>query len=384
MVRPTDWIGCQRIRELAVSRSGVESWPQAGSQHECEVAVAEEVDVLIITPLRAEIDEVKTAASAGGPGWSGVSGWEVRDAGTSTPYWWGQIQTASGRVLSMALARPSGIGGRLTASLTTDLLARLQPSCLAMCGVCAGNPSVTGLGDVVIADSAYEWDEGRLTGTGFEGDHQQLPLDRRWRYAVEEFDPSVLPSYGAADEDESTWWLLERLVQNQDPREHPARSRYFPPGTWARRLIHYEESGKIVRAADGTVRLTPDGSNLVKRRVYDDVDGPRQLPFSVVTGPMASLGRTDDQNQTHTSCARPHSCPNLLLEIGSTSQGIDVSHDDLPVACIDNCGRPEVSQRLLQADLRRTAHGRKLCLCELNGDDDASSAPAAVSVGNLP
>jgi nucleoside phosphorylase len=157
-----------------------------------------------------------------------------------------------------------------------------------MSGVCAGNPDATALGDVVVAEIAYEWDEGKQSPDGFKGDHRQMALDPRWLRAAQDFDPAPLPAHGVATADEAMLWLLERLHRGQDPRRRPARDRYFPPGTWLPRLEKWTAEGLIARDRDGAVALTGDGAGLIRRRLYDDVDGPQRLPFGVLVAPMAS------------------------------------------------------------------------------------------------
>jgi nucleoside phosphorylase len=245
-------------------------------------------DVLLITALRVELEAAKDAARVRSPGRPGVARWEERDAGGSAPYWWGEYISGGGRRWSVALARPTAMSGRSTAPIATNLVDRLRPSCLAMCGVCAGNPASTALGDVVVAEVAFEWDEGRHTPSGFEGDLRQFPLDPRWVRVAQDFDPAVLASHGTASPDEAMLWLLERLHRNQDPRNHPARDSYFPPGTWRPRLERWEADGLIIRDRAGAVILTDNGTRIVRRRLYDDVDGPQRLPFRLLVAPMAS------------------------------------------------------------------------------------------------
>jgi nucleoside phosphorylase len=179
------------------------------------------------------------------------------------------------------------MGGRVTGATVATLVDRLTPSLVAMCGVCAGNPADTALGDVVVAEPVYQYDEGKWTPQGFTGDHRQIPLDPALVRAAQDLDPARLPSYGAADAEETMLWLLERLHVGQDPRRHPARDRYFPAGTWKPSLERYEADGLITRP-DGALALTDAGSTRVRRSLYDDVDGPRRLPFRVLVAPMAS------------------------------------------------------------------------------------------------
>src|SRR5689334_13013218 len=115
------------------------------------------VDVLIVTALKEEFDAARavgtTHAVAG-------SHWREQAHDFLAPYSMIEIGDAAGGALSLALARPTRVGGRSISPIATALTQQLQPRCLAMSGVCAGNPSVVALGDVVVAEVAYEHDEG--------------------------------------------------------------------------------------------------------------------------------------------------------------------------------------------------------------------------------
>jgi nucleoside phosphorylase len=245
------------------------------------------VDVLLITALPEEFAAARDAGLTARPGASGIAGWQEQDSDGLAPYLLGDYPTEHGRRLSVALARPTRMGGRRTGPIATTLTDLLKPTCLAMCGVCAGNPDDTAPGDIVVAEMAYEYDEGKKTGTRFEGDHEQYPQDARWLRAAQDFEPDDLPSHGAATAEEAAVWFLERLHRDQDPRTHPARKRYFPRGTWQPRLQTLESDGLIQRR-EGGWSLTEAGTTLIQRTLDDDVDGPERLPFAVLTGPMAS------------------------------------------------------------------------------------------------
>ncbi len=113
--------------------------------------------------------------------------------GGSAPYWWGEYRREDGRRLSVALARSTHMGARETAPIVTTLTNQLQPRCLAMCGVCAGNPDDMALGDVVVADPVYEWDEGKQFPAELKGDIRQFRLNHRWLRAVQDFTPGGCP-----------------------------------------------------------------------------------------------------------------------------------------------------------------------------------------------
>jgi nucleoside phosphorylase len=251
-------------------------------------ALIDQVDVLVVAALQDEFEAARAAGASAGPGLPGVTRWEERDNDCSAPFLWGEYRTTDGGQLSVALTRPTHMGGRETAPIVTTLTDKLKPSCLAMCGVCAGNPDETALGDVIVGDPVYEWDEGKQSVPGFLGDLRQFRLNHLWLRAVQDFDPADLSHYGSAGDEESMLWLLERVHLGQDPRIHPSRSRYFPKGTWSPRLEQFEGAGLIIRSSAGPMSLTEKGAALVQRRLYDDVDGPSRLPFRVHAAPMAS------------------------------------------------------------------------------------------------
>ncbi|WP_410663466.1 hypothetical protein [Amycolatopsis sp. lyj-84] len=246
------------------------------------------VDVLVVVALREEFDAAKAAGQAIALTGPGVLQWEERDLDGTPPFLWGEYRVDGKARFTLALARPTQMGGRVIGPFAASLVERLRPASLAMCGVCAGNPADTALGDVVVGEPVYEWDEGKQSASGFEGDHRQFRLEPRWLRAAQDFDPSRLASYGDASESEALLWFLEQLHRGQQPRSHPARDAYFPSGTWQRRLPQLEEQGLIRRTQNGEAVLTRDGAGLVQRRLYDDVEGPQQLPFRVLAAPMAS------------------------------------------------------------------------------------------------
>ena len=232
------------------------------------------VDVLVVAALPQEYDAAKKVV--------GASAWQEHGRDSSAPY-----SRAIVGGLTVALARPTQMGGRGTGPIATSLTDRLRPACLAMCGVCAGNPGATAPGDVVVAAPAYQWDEGKHTGAAFRADPQQYPQENRWIRTAQDFRPDALPSHGEASDEEAAAWYLERLHQGQDPRTHPARRRYFPEPTWRTRLNDLATRG-FISWRDGAWALTASGRERVQRTLYDEVDGPRRLPYAVFTGPMAS------------------------------------------------------------------------------------------------
>jgi nucleoside phosphorylase len=254
------------------------------------LAIVESIDALVVTALPEEFAAAQEVATAAMPHRPGVQRWREHAEDERAPYVAGEYVTAAGRRLSVALARPPRMGGRTTAPMVTALVDRLRPTCLAMCGVCAGNPDETAHGDVVVAEAVFEYDEGLLTDDGFLGDHRQYPQDTRWVRHAQELDHRDLPSYGPVTAEEAEVWFLERLHHGQNPRTHPARRRYFPAGTWHTRLQSLADAGLIEfdNGDDAGWALTAEGTHKIRRLLADDVDGPTTLPLAVLTGPIAS------------------------------------------------------------------------------------------------
>lgn len=245
------------------------------------------VDVLIVTALKEEYDAAREAGATPCAGNPGIAEWQPRDVDTPTPYLLGAYALAGGEQMSMALARPTRMGGTATAPIVAALVERLAPRCLAMCGVCAGNPASVALGDVIIAEFAYAYDEGKRTQHAFEADTVQITMPDSWIRAAQELSPHDLPSFGPASPEDARVWLLERLQAEEDPRAHPAMRRYFVDGTWQARIEEWIGEGLIVR--DGArLQLTTMGQSFVDKERYDDTSGPVRLPFEIAVGPMAS------------------------------------------------------------------------------------------------
>ena len=182
------------------------------------------VDVLIITALKMEFDAAKAAGAAMMPGGVGVARWEPRSSGEMTPYLLGEFVGPGDVSLSVALARSAHMGGREISPVTSRLVSELRPRCLAMSGVCAGNPARTALGDVVVPTLVYAFDEGKTTSVGFRGSHRQIPVDDRIIRAAQDLSAAELPSFRVATEEQAKLWFLEQLLAGRRA-EGPSCSR---------------------------------------------------------------------------------------------------------------------------------------------------------------
>ncbi len=247
-----------------------------------------DVDILIITALPLEYDAAKEVAARRGSGCPGVV-WAAAEEPTNPPYLRGTWLTNTGDRLTVALARPTRIGATATLPVTSMLLNMLAPRVLAMSGVCAGNPADVALGDVIIAETTYTWDEGKLWQDGgasvLEGDHRQTPILNSWLRGAQDLRPDGLPSHQSQTSvDEARLWLLERLDAKQQPQRHPAFARYFPEGMWKKLTETFLAEGVITKSHE----LTRAGRKVLASHQRVDVDTPLTLPFAIHAGPMAS------------------------------------------------------------------------------------------------
>jgi adenosylhomocysteine nucleosidase len=66
------------------------------------------------------------------------------------------------------VVKPPRMGMTDAAIVTTQLLDAFRPSIVCMSGICAGIPGKSEIGDVIIAESCFDYQVGKWTKTGFE------------------------------------------------------------------------------------------------------------------------------------------------------------------------------------------------------------------------
>ena len=236
------------------------------------------------------MEEYEAALAAGSRGYGdhpGVKDWVSVETNPTAPYVWGDFIRDRRPSLRLAVARPTRMGANAVGPTAAVLATRLNPWCLAMVGVCAGNPGAIGLGDVIVAEMTYAYDEGRNSEAGFEGDHRQIPLNDVWVRAAQDLSIEDLPSYRDATDADTENWILERLLAGEDPRKHPASARYLPRGRWRSQLATLTSKG-LIAALGAELELTQSGRLYIEEHIANDIDGPQQIPFSVHVGPIAS------------------------------------------------------------------------------------------------
>jgi nucleoside phosphorylase/CheY-like chemotaxis protein len=108
-------------------------------------------------------------------------GWQpLRVPHDQTRYISGSIETAD-RSISIISAAAPRMGMPSSAVLASKIIATFRPRIIAMTGICAGRVGKSELGDVIIADPAFDWGSGKIdTHNGeprFRPSPHQLDLD---------------------------------------------------------------------------------------------------------------------------------------------------------------------------------------------------------------
>lgn len=129
-----------------------------------------DLDVCIVTALQGEMDAIHRID------WT----WEppvLIDDNTYVRY--GTIPSG-GKRYRVATAVAPRMGMVATSLLCAKLISKLRPRFIVMAGICAGVEGKTNIGDVILADSSWDWQSGKHTtdelGPHFSFAPHQLPL----------------------------------------------------------------------------------------------------------------------------------------------------------------------------------------------------------------
>ncbi len=117
------------------------------SQSNFEANTNRKIDILIITAVKDEFDVVKSLEHD----------WQEKIDPSGFKY-----LERSENGMSWALARSSEMGPEFAANVATRLIHYLKPRCLAMLGICAGDPKKVSLGDIIVAERLFRYDSGKL------------------------------------------------------------------------------------------------------------------------------------------------------------------------------------------------------------------------------
>jgi tetratricopeptide (TPR) repeat protein/nucleoside phosphorylase len=141
-------------------------------------------DVVILTALRLEYDAVLQVDAGVVHGWT----WERTTGPNALPLAFRSFEAPTGRPLRVAVAVAADMGAVAATHTLLPLVEALKPRCIAMCGVCAGRPNKTQLGDVVAASRLFYHDTGKRLPNQIQRDLTTYQLRDDWKAALAGMD----------------------------------------------------------------------------------------------------------------------------------------------------------------------------------------------------
>ena len=240
------------------------------------------VDVVIITALKEELDALLEVTTGILEPWHDGPEGDVR-------YHLATLEGQRGpvRVAAMRLTQMGGVATAMAATRLTDLL---TPGCLAMCGVCAGHPEKTDLGDVVIADRVFHHDQGKLKAGGLEADLWVYSLNARWLHAAQDLvgPAEGFHGYVTSEDEAGQRWFIEQLLAGRDPMRSAALRRHVPDAR--REAILESLRGKLgyVSFQGGAFSLTEAGRIAGQEQRAFRATLVTERPYHVHVGPIGS------------------------------------------------------------------------------------------------
>lgn len=238
-----------------------------------EKALNNKVDILIITAVKDEFDTIIEVEPD----------WVKKEDFKGYSYYTKQMFSNKGQPITMALAKPVYMGGIQTTNTATRLSNFLQPSCLAMVGICAGWRDKTKLGDVIVADKVFNYDSGKIIDFSngkiqeneFFSDTTTYNLNALWKQRAEDFSynwQKHIQTSRPVEHSYQEMWLLNALYEfsyenGENPTKNPHLKVHCPD---YQTIIKNLEKKKLVNIRD--LSLTKKGiSDIVTlRNIYID------------------------------------------------------------------------------------------------------------------
>lgn len=239
------------------------------------------IDVLILTALKDELDGVRGLRED----WT-----DARDA-KGFPYHRCAFDTG----LVVAAAWIGAMGQTSAMARGKDLVHELRPECLAMCGICAGDPDQVALGDLIVADRLWPYDEGKQVQDKFYHSMKMVHTDPAWAmnlaYAKEWLDLTWLAEGRPPSKEAQKRWLLQALDAHQfdggvAPADHPERKTRCPAYA---NIVKAAEAENLVMRQGRSMRLTELGKDHVDEDAYLHPDGvPSEQSHAIHVGAVAT------------------------------------------------------------------------------------------------
>ncbi|HSS02192.1 MAG TPA: hypothetical protein VLM79_34275 [Kofleriaceae bacterium] len=221
-------------------------------------------DVVILAAIRLEFDAVLKVDAGAAEG----SAWELERGPSGLPVAFRPFVRAGGRPLRVAVAVAPDMGAVAAVNTLVPLVERLEPRCIAMCGVCAGRRGKVGLGDVVAAERLYYHDTGKQLAGAVQQDLTTYKLRDDWKAALEGMD--VIARFR-----DEPWFQARPLTSEH--REHRAllalRDGLREPWQAVEPALEPHDWRAIVAALRERKLLAASGRELTDegRRLIDDV-----------------------------------------------------------------------------------------------------------------
>ncbi|HYO71107.1 MAG TPA: hypothetical protein VEU33_34005, partial [Archangium sp.] len=189
------------------------------------------------------------------------------------------------------------MGGVAAITALLPLVEEYNPQCIAMCGVCAGRPGKTNLGDVIAPDRLFFHDTGKKSPDGVKQDLTTYNLRADLKEDLKRFD------FTERFRNEDWWkkrpvpyewqenWALMKLYEGvKTPWMFPDFEQYCPQ--WRKVIAGLWESGYV---QPNTSELTDLGRQRVEGVLFlhqgqfpDLSPTGKLIPFRVHVEPMGS------------------------------------------------------------------------------------------------
>lgn len=291
---------------------------------------AERTDVLVVTALQDELE----AVLALGP--DGRNGWLESLDRHNFRYYRRNFTNARGLSFTVTAAWIGEMGERAATLRAQQLIDELEPECLAMCGICAGKRGEVSLGDVIVAERVYSYDEGKYVaatttpvtahdGTFFH-DIETYNFRRDWMmdasFFAREFEADeALARLRPPSRRAQRRWLLHAVFayqfkQGTTPVAHADRKARCPD--WGTIITGLRNEG-LLESKGGVLRLTPAGTERVEEDILLNPDQtPDDLPFRVHVGAIAT-GKAVQQDPKLFDRLKLHVKKTLGIEMEGTA-----------------------------------------------------------------
>jgi nucleoside phosphorylase len=142
--------------------------------------MSQPISLLLITALRRELTPVLKMHPEGPSGWTDV------EVGEGFFAYKADFPTMTGSFSVVAHAQPA-MGPNSASATITRLLAHFSPQLICMTGIAAGDPENTRLGDLVVSNRAFTYDDGKLVDGILQPESDTIQVHPALVHALEDF-----------------------------------------------------------------------------------------------------------------------------------------------------------------------------------------------------